>query len=101
MTLTRVSLIRICPRSFTDYTQRALHDPAPCGPLRKAQGKLHGTWKIFSRIREDTIRDVYLGLLPSSSITAVGQHGLRGCTSRPVVFTNPEHTAILAHFVPA
>jgi hypothetical protein len=82
------------------YAQRALHDPAPRGPLREAQGKLHSTWKILSRIRKDTIRDVYLGLLPSSAIAAIGQHGLRGRTSWPFVFISPKHTAILTYFVP-
>jgi hypothetical protein len=83
------------------YTQRAFYDPAPRGPLREAQGKLYGTWKILSRIRKDTIRDVYLGLLPSSPIAAVGQHGLCGRTSWPFVFISPKHTVILAYFVPA
>ncbi len=83
-----------------DYAQRPLHDPAPRGSLCEAQGKLHSAWEILSCIREDTIRDVYLGLLPSSAIAAVGQHGLRGRTSRPFVFTSPEHTAILTNFVP-
>ena len=82
------------------YAQRALHDPAPRGPLREAQGKLHSTWEILSRIRKDTIRDVYLGLLPSSAIATIGQHGLCGRTSWPFVFIGPKHTAILTHFVP-
>ena len=83
------------------YAQRALYDPAPRGPLREAQGKLHGAWKILSRIRKDTIRDVYLGLLPGSSTAAIGQYGLRGRTSWPFGFTGPKHTAILTYFVPA
>ena len=82
-----------------DYDQGAFHDPAPRGPLRETQGKLHSTWKILSRIRKDTIRDIYLGLIPSTAITAIGQHGLRGCTSWPFVFISPKHTAILTYFV--
>jgi hypothetical protein len=83
------------------YAQRALHDPAPRGPLREAPGKLYGTWKILSRVRKDTIRYVHLGILPRSAIAAIGQHGLRGRTSRPYFFIDPKHTAILAYFVPA
>ena len=83
------------------YAQRAIHDPTSRGPLREAQRKLHSTWEILSRIRKDTIRDVYLGLLPSSAIAAIGQHGLRGRTSWPFVLISPKHTTILAYFVPA
>ena len=80
--------------------QRPLHDPAPRGPLREAQRKLRSTWKVLSRIRKDTIRDVYLGLFPSSAIAAIGQHGLRGRTSWPFVSISPKHTTIFTYFVP-